>query len=82
MCALVGFPWNSDGSTVDADFIDNNGYVSMREAFIWAAAKDSRSETPWYNDNGDGIGYNFVQVAFGAGPWQGDNVYLNDPPIP
>ena len=82
MFALVGFPWNGDGSTVDADFIDNNGYVSMREAFIWAAAKDSRSETPWYNDNGDGIGYNFVQVAFGAGPWQGDNIYLNDPPIP
>ncbi len=81
MCALVGFPWNSDGSTVDADF-NNNGYVSMREAFIWAAAMDSRPETPWYNDNGDGVGYNVLQVAFGSGPWQGDNVYLNDPPIP
>lgn len=82
MNALVGFPWNSDGSTVDADFIDPNGYVSMREAFIWAAAKDSRSETPWYNDNGDGVGYNVLQVAFGSGPWQGDFVYLNDPPLP
>ncbi|MHA2117215.1 MAG: C13 family peptidase, partial [Candidatus Thorarchaeota archaeon] len=81
MCALVSFPWNSDGSTVDADF-NNNGYISMREAFIWAAAMDSRSETPWYNDNGDGVGYNVLQVAFGSGPWQGDNVYLNDPPIP
>ncbi|MHA2229392.1 MAG: C13 family peptidase [Candidatus Thorarchaeota archaeon] len=81
MCALVGIPWNSDGSTVDADF-NNNGYVSMREAFIWAAAMDSRPETPWYNDNGDGIGYNVLQVAFGSGPWQGDNVYLNDPPLP
>ena len=81
MCALVGFPWNSDGSTVDADF-NNNGYVSMREAFIWAAAMDSRPETPWYNDNGDGVGYNVLQVAFGSGPWQGDFVYLNDPAIP
>jgi hypothetical protein len=82
MNALVGFPWNSDGSTVDADFIDPNGYISMREAFIWAAAMDSRSETPWYNDNGDGVGYNVLQVAFGSGPWQGDYVYLNDPPLP
>jgi hypothetical protein len=81
MSALVGFPWNSDGSNVDADF-NNNGYISMREAFIWAAAMDSRPETPWYNDNGDGVGLNVLQVAFGSGPWQGDNVYLNDPPIP
>ncbi|MHA1908613.1 MAG: C13 family peptidase, partial [Candidatus Thorarchaeota archaeon] len=75
MCALVSFPWNSDGSTVDADF-DNDGNISMREAFIWAAAMDSRPETPWYNDNGDGVGYNVLQVAFGAGPWAGDNVGL------
>ncbi|MHA1948837.1 MAG: C13 family peptidase [Candidatus Thorarchaeota archaeon] len=81
MCALVGFPWNGDGSTVDADF-NNNGYISMREAFIWAAAMDSRPETPWYNDNGDGVGYNVLQVAFGSGPWPGDHVYLNDPPLP
>ncbi|MHA2133144.1 MAG: C13 family peptidase [Candidatus Thorarchaeota archaeon] len=81
MCALVSFPWNGDDVTIDADF-DDNGYISMREAFIWAAAMDSRPETPWYNDNGDGIGYNVLQVAFGAGPWPGDHVYLNDPPLP
>lgn len=75
MCALVGFPWNSDGSTVNADF-NNDQLISMREAFIWAAAMDSRSETPWYNDNGDGVGYNVLQVAFGSGPWYGASVYL------
>ena len=66
---------------MDADF-DNNGHISMREAFVWAALKDSRSETPWYNDNGDGIGYDVGQVIFGSGPWPGDDVYLNDPPLP
>ncbi|MDF1539242.1 MAG: hypothetical protein P1Q69_10115 [Candidatus Thorarchaeota archaeon] len=76
MCALVGIPWNSDGSTVDADF-NNDGSISMREAFVWAAIKDSRSETPWYNDNGDGIGYNVGQVIFGSGPWLGDTMDLH-----
>ncbi|MFW9955466.1 MAG: C13 family peptidase [Candidatus Thorarchaeota archaeon] len=75
MSALVGFPWNSDGSTVDADF-NNDSLISMREAFIWAAAMDSRPETPWYNDNGDGVGYNVLQVAFGSGPWYGNNIFL------
>ncbi len=75
MCALVGIPWNGDGSTVDADF-DNDGYVSMREAFVWAAAKDSRPETPWYNDNGDGVGYTALEVIFGSGPWAGDHIGL------
>ncbi|TFG28920.1 hypothetical protein EU528_10520 [Candidatus Thorarchaeota archaeon] len=81
MCALVSFPWNGDAYTVNADFNDN-GYISMREAFIWAALMDSRSETPWYCDNEDGIGYNVGQVIFGSGPWQGDNVYLGlGPPV-
>ena len=75
MCALVSFAWNSDGSTVDADF-NNDQLISMREAFIWAAAMDSRPETPWYNDNGNGVGYNVLQVAFGSGPWYGDSIYL------
>ncbi len=75
MCALVSFPWNGDDVTVDADF-NNDEQISMREAFIWAAAKDSRSETPWYNDSGNGVGYNVLQVAFGSGPWYGDSVFL------
>ncbi|NHJ14399.1 MAG: hypothetical protein EAX95_12035 [Candidatus Thorarchaeota archaeon] len=76
MCALVSIPWNGDGTTVDADFLPFDGLISMREAFVWAAAMDSRPETPWYNDNGDGIGYNVLQVAFGSGPWPGGSVFL------
>ncbi len=75
MCALVSIPWNGDDVTVDADF-NNDSQISMREAFIWAAAMDSRAETPWYNDNGNGYGYNAVQVYFGSGPWYGDAVFL------
>ncbi len=79
MCAVSGVAWNGDAVTINADFNDN-GYVSMREAFIWAALMDSRPETPWYNDNGDGHGYNVLEVAFGSGPWPGDYSYLNDVP--
>ncbi len=75
MCALVSIPWNGDDVVVDADF-NNDQQVSMREAFIWAAAMDSRPETPWYNDNGNGVGYNVLQVAFGSGPWYGAGIFL------
>jgi len=82
MCALVSIPWNGDDVTVDADF-NNNGYISMTEAFIWAAIKDSRSETPWYNDNGDGVGYNVLEVIFLGAQWPGNGIYLGDyPPVP
>ncbi|MHA2314294.1 MAG: C13 family peptidase [Candidatus Hermodarchaeia archaeon] len=74
MCALVSIPWNGDDITVDADF-NNDAQISMKEAFVWAAAMDSRSETPWYNDNGDGIGYNVLQVIFGSSSY-GDSVFL------
>lgn len=75
MCALTSFAWNGDHSTIYADF-NNDGKISMREAFIWAAIKDSRPETPWYNDNGNGLGYNVLEVVIGSGPWYGDGVYL------
>ncbi|MHA1577352.1 MAG: C13 family peptidase [Candidatus Thorarchaeota archaeon] len=75
MCALVGIQWNGDDIDVDADF-NNDGLVSMREAFVWAALKDSRDETPWYNDDGTNVGYNVGQVIFGSGPWYGDTVFL------
>lgn len=75
MCALVSIPWNGDDVTVDAD-LNVDGQISMREAFVWAAAFDSRAETPWYNDNGDGYGYHVMQVAFGSGPWYGDTIFL------
>jgi hypothetical protein len=75
MCALVSIPWNGDDVTVDAD-LNVDGQISMREAFVWAAAFDSRAETLWYNDNGDGVGYHVMQVAFGSGPWYGDTIFL------
>ncbi len=74
MCALVSYAWNGDSSTVNADF-NTDGQISMKEAFIWAAVKDSRSETPWYNDNGDGNGYNVLQVVYGGASY-GDTVFL------
>jgi len=80
MCAVSGIPWNGDDVTVNADF-NSNGYISMREAFIWAAAMDSRPETPWYCDDASGVGLNVLQVAFGPGPWPGENFYLRIPPL-
>lgn len=51
-CAINGA--DPDGKQVDAD-TDNDGEVSMVEAFNYARSKDTRNETPWYEDNGDGI---------------------------
>ncbi|MFX1404793.1 MAG: C13 family peptidase, partial [Promethearchaeota archaeon] len=74
MCALVSYSWNGDGTPVNADF-NSDTQISLKEAFIWAAVKDSRSETPWYNDNGDGAGYNVLQVVYGGASY-GDTVFL------
>jgi hypothetical protein len=73
MCALVEIAWNNDGSEIQADR-NNDSLISMREAFIWAAAMDSRPETPWYNDNGDGDGYHVMEIFWGS--WYGDTVFL------
>jgi len=70
MCALVEFPWNGDDITIDSDL---NG---VREAYLWAAIQDSRPETPLYNDNGDAIGWNIMQVFYGSGPFYGDTIFL------
>lgn len=75
MCALVSIQWNGDDIEVDADF-NNDDKISMREAFIWAAIKDSRAETPWYSDTDATVaGYSVGYVVFG-GPMYGDNVFL------
>ncbi|MFX1566005.1 MAG: C13 family peptidase [Promethearchaeota archaeon] len=74
MCALVSYSWNGDGTPVNADF-NSDTQISIKEAFIWAAVKDSRSETPWYNDNGDAAGYNVLQVVYGGASY-GDTVFL------
>lgn len=36
---------------------DGNGWVSMGEAFNYAAEHDSAPETPNYDDNGDSVGH-------------------------
>ncbi|MFB6340360.1 C13 family peptidase [Saccharicrinis sp. FJH62] len=43
-----------DGNTIDAD-TDNDGRVTMLEAFIYAKDNDTTSETPQYEDDGDGV---------------------------
>ncbi len=75
MCALVQIPWNGDDITIDSDFNDDDK-ISMREAYLWAVIQDSRPETPLYNDNGDGIGWNIMQVFSGSGPFYGDTIFL------
>jgi hypothetical protein len=54
MCAIFGFQINGDSIPVWAD-VNDDGYVSMAEAFGYAATMDSRIETPQYDDNGDGV---------------------------
>lgn len=55
MSAIYGFHLNGDTTPVWAD-VNDDGKVSMAEAFGYAATMDSRIETPHYDDNGDGIG--------------------------
>jgi hypothetical protein len=46
---------------------DSNGWVSMAEAFNYAAMMDSRPETPQYDDNGDGLGHSGPIPSGGEG---------------
>ncbi|MCJ7817504.1 MAG: C13 family peptidase, partial [Candidatus Thorarchaeota archaeon] len=55
MSALFQFTLNGDGTPVWAD-VNDDGHISMAEAFGYAATMDSRIETPHYDDNGDGVG--------------------------
>ncbi len=75
MCALISYSFHAPLSTVNADY-NNDGLISMKEAFIHAALSDSRGETPWYNDNGNGQGYNVGQAAFGLPGSYGEGVFL------
>jgi hypothetical protein len=74
MSALIGLKLPGGLGDADADY-NNDGKISMREAFIYAAFHDSREETPLYNDNGDGIGLSLGPVVFGTG-FYGDTVFL------
>ncbi|MHA1484570.1 MAG: C13 family peptidase [Candidatus Thorarchaeota archaeon] len=75
MCALISFSFHSPLMTVDADY-NTDGLISMKEAFIYAGIHDSRPETPWYNDNGNGQGYHVWQAAYALPGSYGEGVYL------
>ena len=55
-----------DGQAVDAD-ADDDGKVSIVEAFNYARSMNSRPETPWYEDSGDGIPRSGAMPAQGEG---------------
>lgn len=63
-CAINGA--DPKGKTVNAD-ANGDGEVSLVEAFNYARAKDTQSETPWYEDNGDGIPHSGKMPAGGDG---------------
>ena len=77
MCALVSFSFHDTQMTVDADY-NTDGLISMKEAFIYAAINDSKSETPWYNDHylEHTTGYNVWQAAYACPGSYGEGVYL------
>lgn len=75
MSALIGNQLNGDGDAW-ADFIVEDGRISMREAYLYAAIHDSWDETPMYDDDGDGIGSWAGPIFFGSGPFYGDNIFL------
>jgi PKD repeat protein len=67
---------SEDDSPVDAD-TNGNGYVSMLEAFNYAAGNDFYDEIPQYDDNGDGFSHTDPVPAGGDGTL-GCNTYLTD----
>jgi hypothetical protein len=64
-----------DGTAVDADTNDD-GIVSMVEAFNYARSNDSQSETPHYEDSGDGVAHTGAMPSSGEGTL-GDGVSLD-----
>lgn len=72
-CAINGA--DPDGNTVNADS-DNDGKISMVEAFNYARTNDTRTETPWYEDSGDGIPHSGSMPSGGDGSL-GDSTFLD-----
>lgn len=52
-----------NGNSVDADS-NNDGFVSMQEAFDYAEANDACSETPQYSSNKDYLGENLTLLGY------------------
>lgn len=74
---VAALHWQNEyGSPVDAD-TNGNGYVSMLEAFNYAAGNDYLSEIPQYDDNGDGLSHT-DPVPDGGDGTLGCNTYLTD----
>ncbi|MHA1908604.1 MAG: C13 family peptidase [Candidatus Thorarchaeota archaeon] len=77
MCGLISFSFHNPLLDVDADY-NTDGLISLKEAFIYAAIMDSKSETPWYNDHWleSTQGYNVWQVAYALPGSYGESVFL------
>jgi len=74
LCAFYGFHiWGYD-IPIWAD-INNDGLISMAEAFGYAAAMDSKDETPHYDDNGDQVG-STVGNIIGTDGIYGNSIFL------
>jgi hypothetical protein len=63
-CAINGA--DPTGKKVNAD-TNNDKKVSIVEAFNYARSKDTQSETPQYEDSGDGISHSGKMPASGEG---------------
>ena len=57
---------DEEGIRVDADY-DRNGFVSIVEAFNYAASVDPFREIPQYDDNGDAVSHAYPIPAGGEG---------------
>jgi len=57
---------DSKATKVNAD-TNGDGKISMVEAFNYARLKNTQSETPWYEDSGDGIPHSGKMPAYGEG---------------
>ena len=67
------------GGTVTWHDFNDDGYITMREAFNYAFSMDSREEHPHYDDNGDGVGVNayiYSTVTAGQDGYYGNGVTL------
>lgn len=69
--ALAG--QHADGTSVDAD-TDNNGKVSIAEAFEWARVEDTADEIPQIESDNDGVP---SSTAGGESGSAAENFYIN-----
>jgi hypothetical protein len=65
-----------DGTAVNAD-ANQDGKVSLMEAFNYAEANDTASETPQYDDNGDGISHT-GQMPANCDGYFGSQIFLGE----